>query len=72
MKNKEKKIEDIKKEIKNLENDMEEIQSKCLHKEDPIIKFDLTQRSVIRICKDCEKDLGYATSQELKDNGYNK
>jgi hypothetical protein len=71
MKNEDKKVDHIKKEIKNLENDIESIQEKCPHT-NYTVKFVMDSRSVRRICNDCEKDLGYASTDELKKNGFNK
>jgi len=71
MKNEDKKVDNIKKEIKNLENDIENIQEKCSHK-DYSVKFILDSRSVRRICDDCEKNLGYASNDELKKHGFTK
>lgn len=70
MENEEKSVDDIKKEIKDLENDIEKIQSECSHKFK--IKFDVEKKAVFRICEDCGKNLGYATSEELKKNGFTK
>lgn len=71
MKNEDKKVDHIKKEIKNLENDIEDIQKKCDHV-DYTVKFILESRSVRRICDECERDLGYATTSELLENGFTK
>lgn len=65
----EKKIEDIKKEIKLLKKDLDQLQSVCLHDEYDV-KFDIESNAIKKICKKCEKIIGYPTNQELKDNGY--
>lgn len=67
----EKTVDDIKKEIKTLENDIEKIQEDCAHKEYDV-KFMQDTKSVRRICKLCDKDLGYANQAELEENGYRK
>tara|TARA_R110000824_G_scaffold28858_1_gene96521 strand:- start:322 stop:528 length:207 start_codon:yes stop_codon:yes gene_type:complete len=64
-----KKIEDIKKEIKLLKKDLDQLQSGCLHAEDDV-KFDIESNAIKKICKKCEKVIGYPTDQELKDNGF--
>lgn len=69
MEDKNKKVNDIKGQIKSLKQDLKEIQSKCLHDECSI-KFDDKGKSLRKICRDCEQIVGYPTEQELKDNGY--
>ena len=69
MEDKNKKVNDIKGQIKSLKRDLKEIQSKCLHDECSI-KFDDKGKSLRKICRDCEQIVGYPTEQELKDNGY--
>ncbi len=65
----EKKIEDIKKEIKLLKKDLDQLQSVCLH-DAYDVKFDMESHTIKKICKKCEKVIGYPTDQELKDNGF--
>jgi len=69
LEDKNKKVNDIKGQIKSLKQDLKEIQSKCLHDECSI-KFDDKGKSLRKICRDCEQIVGYPTEQELKDNGY--
>ena len=69
MEDKNKKVNDIKGQIKSLRQDLKDIQSKCLHDECSI-KFDDKGKSLRKICRDCEQIVGYHTEQELKDNGY--
>ena len=66
---KEKKVGDIKTEIKSLKKNMEIIKDGCEHNKFTI-KFDSDSKSVRKICKDCEKVIGYPTEQELKDNNF--
>jgi hypothetical protein len=66
---KKKKVENIKKEIKLLKKDLEGIQSVCLHKE-YAIKFDVESHAIKKVCKKCEKVIGYPNDDELKENGY--
>ena len=54
---KNKKIEDIKKEIKLLKKDIDNIQSVCSHKK-YIVKFDSESSDIKKICKKCEKVIG--------------
>jgi len=66
---KKKKVENIKKEIKLLKKDLDQLQSVCVHDECDV-KFDLESNAIKKICKKCEKVIGYPTDQELKDNGF--
>jgi len=69
LEDKNKKVNDIKGQIKSLKQDLKYIQSKCLH-EGYSIKFDDKGKSLRKICKECEQIIGYPTEQELKDNGF--
>jgi hypothetical protein len=66
---KKKKVENIKKEIKLLKKDLDQLQSVCVHDECDV-KFDLESNAIKKICKKCEKVIGYPTDQQLKDNGF--
>ena len=69
MEDKNKKVNDIKGQIKSLKQDLKDIQSKCLH-EEYSLKFDDKGKSLRKICKKCEQIIGYPSEQELKDNGF--
>ena len=69
MENNDKKVENIKKEIKILKEDIREIQSNCEHPQTKL-KFSDKEKRVIKICSECEKRVGYPTNEELKENGY--
>lgn len=61
------KIPEIKKIIKDLEKEVELIQSDCIHSEYEI-KNSPTQAksfSLKRVCKNCEKELGYPSQDEI-------
>ena len=62
-------VENIKKEIKELESNIDEIQNSCSHNEIKII-FNQITKEVEKICKNCDKKLGYPTNDELKNNGF--
>jgi hypothetical protein len=64
-----KKIEDIKIEINLLKKDMDNIQSICPH-EEHMVKFDSENHAIQKICKKCEKVIGYPTNDELKEKGF--
>jgi len=55
--------------MKLLKKDLDQLQSVCLHDEYDV-KFDIESNAIKKICKKCEKVIGYPTNQELKDNGY--
>jgi hypothetical protein len=68
-----KRIHQINDEIKNLERELTEIQSKCQHKYSTI-KFDVNQGSYKAYCKNCDKFIRYPSDDELKNflgNGNN-
>jgi phage host-nuclease inhibitor protein Gam len=69
LENDDKKVEDIKKEIKTLKEDIEEIQSNCEHPKTEL-KFSNKEKRVIKICSECQKRVGFPTNEELKENGY--
>lgn len=69
MEEKKNRVENIKKEIKLLKKDIDQLQSVCLHDECDI-KFDMESNAIKKICKKCEKVIGFPTDQELKDNGF--
>jgi len=62
-------ISQIKDKIRNLYKSIEGIQDICLH-ENTIIKHSDERRSVMKICRDCDKIIGYPSNDELKQNGY--
>ena len=69
MENDDKRVEDIKKEIKYLEDNIQKIQSDCEHPENKII-FDNEKKQVVRKCQTCDKFIGYPTNEELKKSGF--
>lgn len=69
MEDENKKVNEIKGQIKSLEEALTIIQSTCTHPE-TTIKFDSHGNSIKKICKKCEKILGYPTEEELKKNGF--
>jgi hypothetical protein len=69
LENNDKKVEYIKKEIKTLKEDIEEIQSTCEHPKTKL-KFLEEEKRVVKLCLECEKRVGFPTNEELKENGY--
>lgn len=69
MENNEKNVEKIEEEIKSLEKTLDEIQTGCPHT-NYTIKYISDTNSPKRVCDNCNKDLGYANDQELKDKGF--
>jgi len=68
----EKRVSEIKSEIKNLETELQSIQDGCSHKSQET-KFDHENR-VRKFCAECKKPLAYATEQEREEflNSRNK
>jgi hypothetical protein len=59
--------EDIRKNIKNLEKELDTIQNGCNHP-DYVIKNCPTQSSTFqlkRVCTKCTKEIGYPTQEEI-------
>ena len=69
IKNSEKNVNKIEKEIKSLKNTLDEIQNDCSHT-NYTIKYLQEVKSPKRVCDSCNKDIGYATDKELKDSGF--
>ena len=65
-------VDDIRKEIKLLEENIAEKQYNCLHRDGYTVKLDNIVKSVIKICDKCGKNIGYPSSGELKKNGFMK
>jgi len=61
-------VSQIKDKIRKLYKSIEGIQDECSH--DIIIKYSEERRSVMRVCKNCDKIIGYPSIDELKKNGY--
>lgn len=62
-------INQIKKDIKSLNLELEKIQSECKH-EKTTIKFVTDCNSVRKVCDICDLVIGFATEKELKDNNF--
>jgi len=63
------KVNDIKNNIKLLTDELIEIQSKCPHAHTSLKYYEDT-KSVLKVCDDCGKIVGYPTNEELKENDY--
>tara|TARA_A100001037_G_scaffold303765_1_gene338629 strand:- start:2955 stop:3164 length:210 start_codon:yes stop_codon:yes gene_type:complete len=57
----------LKRSIKDLEKELEEIQKTCNHEE---FSIDLLDNSLIKRCKNCDAFLGYPNDEEKKQSGY--
>jgi hypothetical protein len=64
-----KETDKIKSEIKDLNDSLKEIQNKCNHKDGYTVKY-LQNKKVCRVCNQCDKDIGYVSTDELKSNGF--
>jgi len=69
LENDDKRVDVIKKEIKHLKEDIERVQSDCDHPKDKVV-FDNELKCVVKKCVVCDKNIGYPTNDELKENGY--
>ena len=54
-------------EISKLEKELIKVQKECKH---PGYKLDFKNGSLIKICKDCQKFLGFPDEKDKKDAGY--
>jgi len=63
-------VSQIKDKIRKLYKSIEGIQEECSH--DIVIRYSEERKSVMRICKNCEKIIGYPSREELIKNGYTK
>ena len=63
------KVNDIKNNIKLLTDELIEIQSKCPH-ENTSLKYYEDTKSVLKVCGECEKVLGYPNKEELEENDF--
>tara|TARA_B100000123_G_C25539486_1_gene344572 strand:+ start:214 stop:432 length:219 start_codon:yes stop_codon:yes gene_type:complete len=61
------KVNNIFAEISKLEKELLEFQKKCKH---PGYKLDFKNGTLIKICTDCQKFLGYPDDKDKKDAGY--
>ena len=60
-------VNNILSEISKLEKELLEFQKKCKH---PGYKLDFRNGTLIKICTDCQKFLGYPDDKDKKDAGY--
>ncbi len=62
-------VNEIKSQIKTLEEELNKIQGQCDHP-NVVLKYDDNSKSVLKICNICEKVIGYPTTEELKNSDY--
>jgi hypothetical protein len=57
----------IKSSIKDLEKELKTIQDSCLHKEYKVTNCpkENSEFALRRICKECEKEIGYPSQEEI-------
>jgi peptidoglycan hydrolase CwlO-like protein len=60
-------VQEIKKTIKELEKEVESIQGECLHNEYEVKNCPTENKSFClkKVCKNCHKDLGYPSQEEI-------
>jgi hypothetical protein len=61
-----KKITEIDEQIKALNKEKEEIQSKCIHKETKV-KLEIGTNTPKLYCSVCNKEIGYPSREQLND-----
>lgn len=57
-------------DIKELKSALTDIQNECPHKETIIKNVSAGLVALRKVCKACEKEIGYPSPDELKDAGY--
>ena len=57
-------------EKKDVLKEVEKIQEDCNHKDGYDVRFSNGTNEVRRVCKTCQKVIGYPSEEELKDNGF--
>ena len=58
-----KQVDNIEKEVNQLEKAKEEIQNDCNHKGETFVQFDKSN-SMKKYCSECKRELGYPTKAE--------
>ena len=63
-------VDDIKKDIKQSEDQLSDIQNTCVHSEKTIQNVGSDTYKIKWVCSICKSELGYPTEEELKKVGY--
>lgn len=63
-------VSEYKDDINKLNQNLDDIQSMCKHISVEIKNLNPTTAELRKVCKDCEKVIGYPNQQELRDAGY--
>jgi uncharacterized coiled-coil protein SlyX len=63
-------VSDTKDDIKELKSTLNELQETCTHKETTVKNISTSVAELRKVCKTCEKVLGYPNKNEMKDAGY--
>ena len=61
-----KQVDNIEKEVNQLEKEKEIIKQSCKHQDGFDINFD-ESKSIKKYCSTCKRDVGFASTQEQKD-----
>lgn len=66
------KAEELAKKIKTSEEELIELRKMCKHSEYEIknINSEAGSPALRRVCKQCQKELGFPSTQDLENNGY--
>jgi len=60
-------VKEILDKIQVLKKELESIQKKCAHEE---YSIELINGSLVRMCRFCKKNIGYANQEDLEGSGY--
>jgi len=63
------KVDIIKNNIKSLTEELLELQTQCTHKNISLKYYEDT-KTVLKVCVECQKIIGYPTNEELRENDY--
>jgi hypothetical protein len=67
-----KRAEELSRQIKNTEKELNSLRNLCNHSEYTIkdVNFDSGSSKLRRVCKFCNKTLGFPSDEDLKNHGY--
>ena len=63
-------VSSAKEDITKLNTTLNELQENCSHKETTVKNIGTSVAEIRRVCKTCEKVLGYPNKDEMKNAGY--
>ena len=63
-------VSTTKEDIKQLNTALTELQETCTHEETTVKNISDSVAELRKVCKTCDKELGYPTQDEIKEGGY--